>query len=138
MTTTPQIPKPSILTPTLPPTTSQTQRYSDAEEWRKAYDAKITKLNNLPAVKWQPDLDVLSIATKVWLTIGYRKKETAKESLSNTKAHCSVRGDKLKPHENFESDSISDYMAEQAAVGLIFPLCTPTKAPIEHFDITTA
>lgn len=72
-----------------PPTTSHASRYPEGDKWQKTHDVKLTKLKNIPSIKWLPDSDVPNNATKVHLTIGYRYKRDNNGFVIQNEARCS-------------------------------------------------
>ena len=130
-------PDPQHITDQIPPPSPRKQglRYPDAQQWEKAYNAELEKLDNVNAIKRIADKDLSPGAKLIPLAMGYKYKRTAEGDITERKARCSLRGDLMRPHQHYNPDHTAPPTADKTTIRVLLAVKAAYGLTAAHFDI---
>ena len=121
-----------------PSSLKQARNSPHKEEWKKAYNAELDKLDELEAIKWIPKASIPNGTTIIPLLITYRIKHNEHGHISQFKCRCTARGDKQIVHEHYDPLQLSSAVASKDAIRFGLSLAAAQNLHAEHIDIESA
>lgn len=133
-------PTPATISSTTPApnSTTQARKYPDKNDWARAHDLELQKLDQQRTIEWINNEKLPPNIKAIPLTMKYRYKRNSSGAIQEYKARCTLRGDLMQPHVHYNESETSSYMADKTTIRSIIAFAAATGYPLQHFDITSA
>ena len=70
------------------------------------------------------------------MTFRYIRDDTG--TVTDRKARCAARGDRMTPGTQYDPEQVTNYMADKTTVRLLLAIAASQNWPLEHMDISSA
>ena len=138
-TTSPSSPPPTLqITTPDPRTIQETRNYPDVQEWARARDAELSKLDDSKTIKWIPYSTIPKHEKLIPFNMTFRYIRDRTGAISARKARCVARGDRMTPGKHYDPNQVTTHMADKTTVRLQLPIATSCNWSLEHMDISSA
>ena len=72
------------------------------------------------------------------LTMTFRYIRDHTSTVTDRKARCAARGDRMTPGTHYDPEQVTTYMAGKTTVRLLLAIAASQNWPLEHMDISSA
>lgn len=129
----------TVITPTNPPPQSKAHArlYPDADQWMKAIDVELDKIDARGSVDWSaPNPE--NRHSQIPFTVNFEYKRETEGNITERKARFALRGDLMILSIHYVSKKCSEPMADKDTVRLLISIVADRKWTIEHMDMKSA